>query len=82
MQFVNRTKWSLSNIMVFNLEGLEEVEAGLSEDDPQLLPPVRRLELAKEVSGQQRAQRTVVITHLRQQVTLILIKVTLAKALT
>ena len=82
MQFFNRTKWSLSNIIVFNLEGLEEVEAGLSEYDPQLLPPVRRLELAKEVSGQQRAQRTVVIAHLRQQVTLILIKATLAKALT
>jgi hypothetical protein len=38
-----------------HLERLEEVEAGVREDDPELLPPVGRLELAQQVAGQQRS---------------------------
>ena len=35
-----------------NLKGFEEVKTGVSEDDPQLLPPVRVLELPQQVSAE------------------------------
>ena len=50
--------------LLFYLEGLEEVETGLREDHPQLLPAVGRLELAEQVSGEQGAERSVIVTHL------------------
>ena len=35
-----------------NLKGFEEIEAGVGEHDPQLLPAIRVLELPQEVAAE------------------------------
>ena len=41
------------------MEGFEEIETGIGEDHPQLLPPVRVLEFPQEVAAEHGLERQV-----------------------